>query len=380
MKVPLLDLTAQYATLAEPLATAVMQVVEEQRFILGPAVEKFEVQIADMLGVEFAIGCASGTDALLLSLRAFDVGPGAEVVTSPFTFFATAGVIHNVGARPVFADIDPVTFNLDPAAAEAAITDRTKAIIPVHLFGQMAPMTAFRSIADRRDIALIEDAAQAIGATQTIAGGTRITTGTLGDTCAFSFFPSKNLGGFGDGGMIVTNDEETAERLFRLRVHGGRQVYYHEEVGYNSRLDALQAAVLSVKLPHLAKWSAARRRNASFYDDALRDIEGIVTPVTHPTNESIYNQYTIRVLDGRRDLLQTELRERGIGSAVYYPIPLHLQDCFDYLGYKPGAFPHAELASREVLSLPVYPELTEDQLALVVAGVREGLGGTEVKR
>jgi dTDP-4-amino-4,6-dideoxygalactose transaminase len=376
MIVPLLDLTAQYATMAEPLMRALKEVVDSQRFILGPSVDRLESEISDVLGVEFAVGCASGTDALLLSLRALDVGPGDEVVTSPFTFFATAGAIHNVGARPVFADIDPVTFNLDPVAASAAVTDRTRAIIPVHLFGQMADMAAFRALADRRALGLIEDAAQAIGATQRSPDGVRITTGTLGDTTAFSFFPSKNLGAFGDAGMIVTNREDLAQRLFRLRVHGGRQMYHHEEVGYNSRLDALQAAVLSVKLPHLAEWSEARRRNASYYDDAFADVEEIVTPTVAPDNVSIFNQYTIRVRGGKRDRLQTELRERGVGSAVYYPVPLHLQDCFDYLGYKPGAFPESERACREVLSLPVYPELTEAQLAHVVNSVRAGLQET----
>jgi dTDP-4-amino-4,6-dideoxygalactose transaminase len=374
MKVPLLDLTAQYALLADPLMTAVQEVVEEQRFILGPPVERLEAEVAELVGVEFAVGCASGTDALLLSLRAFDVGAGDEVVTSPFTFFATAGAIHNVGARPVFADIDPATFNLDPASAEAAVTERTKSLVPVHLFGQMANMSAFRTLCDRRELPLVEDAAQAIGARQTMPSGRAITTGTLGDTCAFSFFPTKNLGAFGDAGMIVTNSQSTAERLYRLRVHGGRQMYHHEEVGYNSRLDALQAAVLSVKLPHLATWSGARRRNAEFYNEALGGLEEIVTPVIAPGNESIFNQYTVRVLGGKRDELQATLREQGVGSAVYYPVPLHLQECFGYLGYGEGDFPEAERACREVLSLPVYPELTEGQLGYVVESISEFFG------
>jgi dTDP-4-amino-4,6-dideoxygalactose transaminase len=371
MSVPLLDLTRQYAGIAEEMMTAVQGVVESQRFILGPEVERLEKAIAALLGVEYAIGCASGTDAILLALRAVDVGPGDEVVTAPFTFFATAGAIHNVGARPVFADIEPDSFNLDPAAAEAAVTERTRAVIPVHLFGQMAPMATFRALADRAGIALIEDAAQAIGARQRSDDGGWITTGTVGDITAFSFFPTKNLGGFGDGGMMVTNRADLAERLFRLRVHGGRQMYEHEEVGYNSRLDALQAAVLAVKLPHLARWSEARREHARFYDQALAGLEEeIGLPVIRPENESIFNQYTIRVRGGKRDALADHLRERGIGSAVYYPLSLHQQKCFEYLGYREGDFPESERACREVLSLPVFPELTTQEQEEVVAGIR----------
>lgn len=371
MHVPLLDLTAQHRAIAKETHAAVRAVIDDQRFILGPAVERFEAEIAERLGVAHAVGCANGTDAILLSLRAVDAGPGSEVVTSPFTFFATAGAIHNAGARPVFADIRPDTFNLDPEAATAAVTDRTRAVIPVHLFGQMADMPAFRALGDRHDTAIIEDAAQAIGARQRTPDGRWITTGTLGDACTFSFFPSKNLGAFGDAGMVVTNRLETAERLRRLRVHGGRQMYHHEEVGYNSRLDALQAAVLSAKLPHLDRWSAARRANARFYDEALADVPEIVLPAVLPENESIVNQYTLRVLDGRRDELQAFLKQREIGSAVYYPVPLHLQECFAYLGYREGQFPEAERAAREVLSLPVFPELTAAQREYVAATVRE---------
>ncbi|MEX0911993.1 MAG: DegT/DnrJ/EryC1/StrS family aminotransferase [Gemmatimonadota bacterium] len=374
MKVPLLDLTAQYKALANPLRSAILDLVEEQRFILGPPVERLEAEVREFLGVGSAIGCASGTDALLLSLRALDIGAGDEVVTSPFTFFATAGAIHNVGARPVFADIDPETFNLDPDLAAAAVTDRTRAVIPVHLFGQMASMAAFRRLGDARGIGVIEDAAQAIGARQRSPDGLRITTGTLGDTAAFSFFPSKNLGGFGDGGMVTTNSEPLAERLYRLRVHGGKQMYHHEEVGYNSRLDALQAAVLSVKLPHLEGWSESRRRNARYYDDALAGLDGVVTPRIAPGNESIYNQYTIRVLEGRRDALREALGDQGVGSAVYYPVPLHLQECFGYLGHARGDFPVAERACEEVLSLPVFPELTEEQREHVARAIRTFFG------
>lgn len=370
MNVPLLDLKEQYRPLADELLAAVKEVIDDQRFILGPVVDRFEAQVVEALGVRHAIGCASGTDAILLALRALDCVDGAEVVTSPFTFFATAGAIHNVGARAVFADIDADTFNLSPEAAEAAVTERTKAVMPVHLFGQMADMPAFRALGDRRGIAVIEDAAQAIGARQRGADGEWITTGTLGDACAFSFFPTKNLGAFGDAGMTVTNDDDTAERLRKLRVHGGRQMYHHEEVGYNSRLDALQAAVLSAKLPHLAGWSAKRREHAAFYDQALAGIDGLVPPPVRAGNESIVNQYTVRVPGGRRDALMEHLKARGVGSNVYYPVPLHLQECFAYLGYREGQFPESERACKEVLSLPVYPELTEAQRAYVAESVR----------
>ena len=375
MQVPLLDLTAQYRQIAPEVERAVSEVIESQHFILGPRVEAFEREVEAHLGLKHAIGCASGTDALLLALRALDVGPGDEVVTSPFTFFATAGAIHNVGARPVFADIDPDTFNLDPAAAKAAVGSATRAVVPVHLFGQMADMTAFRELGDEAGVAVIEDAAQAIGARQRLADGRWITAGSLGDACGFSFFPSKNLGAFGDGGMVVTNRDDTAERLRRLRVHGGRQMYHHEEVGYNSRLDSLQAAVLSVKLPYLQGWSDARRRNARFYDEALAGVDGLRTPVLDPSNETIFNQYTLRVLDGRRDELAAFLKERGVGSSIYYPLPLHLQECFGYLGYQKGAFPHAEQAAREVLSIPVFPELTDEQKAYVVETIRSFFQG-----
>lgn len=374
MNVPLLDLTAQYLPLAPAIDAAMKEVVQEQRFILGPAVERLERELSEAIGVPHAIGCASGTDALLLSLRALDVQPGDEVVTTPFTFFATVGAIHNVGARAVFADIDPETFNLRPEAAAEVATDRTRAVMPVHLFGQMADMPAFRRIADEHGAGLIEDAAQAIGARQRLPDGSWITTGSLGDACGLSFFPSKNLGAFGDGGMVLTTDDAIAERLGRLRVHGGRQMYHHEEVGYNSRLDALQAAVLSVKLPHLGAWSAARRRHAAFYDEALAGVEGVVTPVVRDENESIFNQYTLRVLDGRRDELATFLKERGVGSNVYYPVPMHLQECFAYLGYGEGDFPESERAAREVLSIPVFPELTGEQLEHVASSIREFFG------
>ena len=375
MAVPLLDLHRQYEALRTEMDSAVLKVLEHGGFVLGPEVRELEAKIAQLSGVKHGIGVASGTDALLIALRAVGVEPGDEVITSDFSFFASAGVISRLGAKPVFVDIEPDTYNIDPNKIEAAITNKTKAIVPVHLFGQMADMAAFRALADRRGVRLLEDAAQAIGARQRTADGAWITTGTVGDACAFSFFPTKNLGAFGDAGMTVTPHADVAERLAKLRVHGGRQMYHHEEVGYNSRLDALQAAVLSAKLPHLPAWSEARRRNAAVYDAALADVDGVVTPVVRSDNESIFNQYTLRVRDGRRDALAAHLREKGIGSGVYYPVPLHLQDCFGYLGYREGQFPEAERACHEVLSLPVFPELTEAQLAYVADTIRAFFGG-----
>lgn len=369
MGVPLLDLRAQYATIRDDVVGAMMRVVEDQTFILGKPVEELETAVAELSGTRFAIGCANGTDALLLALRTLDIGPGDEVVTTPFTFFATAGTIHNVGARPVFADIDPDTFNISPQAAAAAVTSRTKAVMPVDLFGQLAALDAIAAAIP--DLPMIEDAAQSIGATRDI-GGRTFRAGESATIGTFSFYPSKNLGGYGDGGMIVTQDEALANRLRRLRVHGGLKTYYHEEVGYNSRLDTLQAAVLLAKLPHLEAWSAARRRNAAYYDAAFADLSEVCTPVVEPRNVSIYNQYTLRA--ARRDELAAHLKAAGIGNYVYYPLPLHLQPCFAYLGYSEGACPESERASKEVLSLPIYPELTEEQLDSVVTSVKEFYG------
>jgi dTDP-4-amino-4,6-dideoxygalactose transaminase len=365
MPVPLLDLRAQHAPIRGEMLAALTSLVDSQLFILGEPVAKLETEIAALSNVKHAIGCANGTDALLLAMRALDVGRGDEVITTPFTFFATAGTIHNVGATPVFVDIEPKTFNIDPAAAKAAVTKRTKAVIPVDLFGQMAPIECFRDMMP--DIPCIEDAAQSIGAKRTIDGKVTM-AGQVATMGTFSFFPSKNLGGYGDGGMIVTQDDKLAERLRRLRVHGGMKTYYHDEVGYNSRLDALQAEVLRVKLPHLEAWSEKRRANATYYNQAFKDIPEIVTPFTDPKNVSIVNQYTIRVQ--RRDDLQKHLNGKKIGNSIYYPLPLHLQPCFAYLGYKEGSLPHSELAAREVLSLPVFPELTRSQLDEVVDAVR----------
>ncbi|MDQ6886305.1 MAG: DegT/DnrJ/EryC1/StrS family aminotransferase [Gemmatimonadota bacterium] len=370
MPVPLLDLRAQHARIREEVVRALMQVVEDQAFILGAPVERLEREIAELSQTRFAIGCANGTDALLLAMRALDIGPGDEVITTPFTFFATAGTIHNVGARPVFADIEPDTFSLGVDQALASITDRTKAVIPVDLFGQMAPIEEFAGAMP--SLPIIEDAAQSIGARRRIGGewrmaGERATIGT------FSFFPSKNLGGYGDGGMIVTQEEQLATRLRRLRVHGGAKQYFHDEVGYNSRLDALQAAVLSAKLPHLEEWSRSRREHARYYDQAFADLGGVRTPVIDPDNECIYNQYTLRA--DRRNALQEHLKTKGIGNAIYYPLPLHLQPCFAYLGYRAGSCPEAEKAAGEVLSLPVSPELTRDQQDETIEAVRSFYGG-----
>jgi dTDP-4-amino-4,6-dideoxygalactose transaminase len=366
MPVPLLDLRAQHTTIRDEILPAVIDVVDSQLFILGEPVERLEREVAALSRTTHAIGCANGTDALLLAFRALDVGRGDEVITTPFTFFATAGTIHNVGATPVFVDIDPDTFNIAPAAVTAAVTSRTKAIVPVDLFGQMAPIEEVRRQAG--GIPIVEDAAQSIGARRQIDGEWRM-AGEVATIGTFSFFPSKNLGGYGDGGMMVTQDDALAARLKRLRVHGGARQYYHDEVGYNSRLDSLQAAVLAAKLPHLEAWSAKRRENAAYYSAAFTDLPGIRTPVIDSRNECIFNQYTLRV--ERRDALQAFLKARGIGSAIYYPLPLHLQPCFQYLGYEAGSCPVAERAAAEVLSLPIFPELTRAQLDEVVAAVTE---------
>ena len=369
MSVPLLDLRAQHAVIRDAVVAAMMPVVDDQAFILGAPVAQLECEVAGLSNTKYAVGCASGTDALLLALKALDIGPGDEVITSPFTFFATAGTIHNVGATPVFVDIDPKTFNIRPDLVAAAVTSRTKAVIPVDLFGQIAPIEEIRRLLPSMPI--VEDAAQTIGARRKINGEWTMAgqTATIG---TFSFFPSKNLGGYGDGGMMVTQDEAIFNRLMRLRTHGSVKTYFHEEVGFNSRLDALQAVVLKAKLPYLAGWSAKRRENAAYYDAAFADLAEITTPFIDPANESIFNQYTIRV--ETRDDLKAHLASRGIGHSVYYPLPLHLQPCFAYLGYREGSCPVSEQASHDVLSLPVFPELTRAQLDEVVAAVRSFYG------
>ena len=369
MPVPLLDLKAQHARIRDTVASAMMKVIDDQVFILGKQVEDFESDVAALSHAKYAIGCANGSDALLIALRALEIGAGHEVITTPFTFFATAGMTHNSGAKPVFADIDADTFSLNPEAAAAAVTSRTRAVIPVDLFGQMSPIERYTRA--MKNIPLIEDAAQSIGARRSLDGEWTM-AGEMATIGTFSFFPSKNLGGYGDGGMMITQDADLAMKLRRLRTHGAIKTYVHEVVGYNSRLDTLQAAVLAAKLPFLAEWSAARRSHAVYYDAAFADIGEICTPAIDSANESIYNQYTIRT--ERRDALQAHLKAKAIGTAIYYPIPLHLQECFAYLGYKQGAFPESERASKEVLSLPVYPELTQAQQDETIEAVRSFFG------
>jgi len=366
MNVPLLDLRAQFQTIRGEVMAAVERVFESQHFILGPEVEAFEIAAAKYCRVKHAIGCGSGSDALLLALTALGVGPGDEVVTASFSFFATAGSIARLGARPVFVDISPDDFNVDPNLIERAITPRAKAILPVHLFGQCAEMDAIREVADRHNLPVIEDAAQAIG-----AGYCERRAGAMGAVGCFSFFPSKNLGGAGEGGLMTTDDDDLAEKLRLLRVHGMRPKYYHKVVGVNSRLDALQAAVLGIKLKYLDRWSDARRRNAEHYDKLFAEagVEEVTTPAVRPNRRHIFNQYTIRC--SRRDELMDFLKRRGVGSEIYYPAPLHLQECFAHLGYKLGDLPATERASRECLSLPIYPELTEEMRQYVVEKIAE---------
>lgn len=368
MSVPLLDLVAQYQSIKDEVLPALMNVVERQGFIMGPEVSRLEEELARLSRTRHGIACASGTDAILLSLKALDLEPGDEVIAPAFTFFATAGAIHNAGGTPVFADIDPATFNVSPEAVEAAITPRTRAIVVVHLFGQMAAMEAIMEIARRHELAVVEDAAQAVGARRRIQGQWRV-AGELGLAGTLSFFPSKNLGCWGDGGMILTGNDDLAARLRRLRLHGGAKEYHHDEVGLNSRLDTLQAAVLLAKLPHLAGWSKGRRERATRYTDALGAMSRITTPHVDPANEHIFHQYTIRVPD--RDGLGARLKARGIGSKVYYPLALHLQPCFAGLGYSRGSLPHTEAAMDAVISLPIYPEMTDEQQDQVIQAIRD---------
>ena len=370
MNVPLLDLRAQYQSIRAEVMAALQEVCDEQAFILGARVADLEKDIQKYVGVSQAVGVASGTDAILLALMACGVGAGDEVVTVPYTFFATAGSISRLGAKPVFVDIKPDTYNMDPALLEGAVSSRTKALMPVHLFGQCAEMEPILQIAARKKIPVIEDAAQAIGATWR-----NRKAGALGQAGCFSFFPSKNLGGFGDGGMVITNDQALADRVRMLRVHGSRAKYVHEAIGLNSRLDALQAAVLRVKLKHLEKWTKGRQRNAARYE-ALFKQANLLGRVTLPTvtaeNHHVYNQYVIRAL--RRDQLRAYLQEQGIGTEIYYPSPLHLQVCYKDLGYGPGSFPYAERAAQETLALPIYAELAEDQQAYVVETIKKFYG------
>lgn len=363
---PFLDLKAQFASIREEVMSAISRVMESQQFILGPEVKQLEGEIASKLGAKYAVGCASGTDALILALMAAGIGPGDEVITTPFSFVATAGSIVQVGAKPVFVDIDPVSFDLDPAQVEAAITPRSRAILPVHLFGLPADMDPILAVAHAKNLLVIEDAAQAIGAQY---NGQFV--GTLGDMGCFSFFPSKNLGAAGDGGLITTNDSATAERLQMIRVHGSKTRYVHEIQGINSRLDALQAAILRVKLRYLDKWANGRNEQAQRYRrlfDEKRLTEFVSYPPVPPANfHHVYNQFTIRAQ--RRDELKEHLAKAGIPSEIYYPLCLHLQKAFSSFGYHPGQMPVAEKASQEALSLPVYPELTDAQQEAVVQGI-----------
>ena len=369
--VPLIDLTLQYQTIRDEIQEAVQRVFESQAFVLGEEVTLFEEDVAQYCDSRAAIGCASGSDALLLSLMGLGIGPGDEVITTPFTFFATASAIERVGAIPVFVDIDPESFNLLPDEVERAVTRNTKAIIPVHLFGQCAEMDALWRIATHYNLALIEDAAQAIGSEYR---GRR--TGVLGTIGCFSFFPTKNLGGAGDGGMMTTDNLELAERIRALRVHGDVGGYHHKEVGINSRLDALQAAVLKVKLKHLDTWSQKRQYNASRYEELLTQegvLGSVLLPKKMPERNHVYNQFVVRIKNQHRDHVLNTMKELNLGAAVYYPEPLHLQECFQHLGYQTGDFPNAEQACSEVLALPIFPELTDLQLEQVVAGVVQGV-------
>jgi dTDP-4-amino-4,6-dideoxygalactose transaminase len=364
MRVPLLDLTVQYSSIRQDVEAAIARVCASQQFIMGPEVEALERELAAFIGVPFAIGVSSGTDALLMSLMALDIGAGDEVITPTFSFFATAGSVSRVGARPVFADVDPVTLMLRAEDIEPFITARTKAIIPVHLYGLCADMAPILELAASRGIAVIEDAAQALGATD---NGTM--AGAFGATGCFSFFPSKNLGAFGDAGLVTTSDEALAARLRRLRNHGAEQRYYHREIGGNFRLDALQAAVLRVKLSHLTRWNARRRANAATYRGLFADAG--LTQVTLPPEVDgrthIYHQFVVRLAE--RDRVRAHLTESGIGSDIYYPVPFHRQECFADIAPTDRTFPNAERACAEVLALPIFPELTAEQQQYVVAGI-----------
>jgi dTDP-4-amino-4,6-dideoxygalactose transaminase len=366
MTVKLLDLVPQYEAIRDEIRAAVDEVLSSQQFILGRKVEALEAEIARYCGTKHAVGVASGSDAILLALMALGIGEGDEVITTPYTFFSTVSSITRLGAKAVFADIDRRTYNIDPAAVAKAVTPKTRAVIAVHLFGQAADMDALMGAAGTR-VCVIEDACQSIGARYK----GRV-TGSIGRAGCLSFFPSKNLGGFGDGGMIVTNDAKLADTARLLRGHGARERYYHDVVGINSRLDALQAAVLSVKMRHLEAWHEGRRANAAFYDARLSRIPGVAVPYIEPHNWSIYNQYVIRVKE--RDALKAYLVESGIGCEVYYPVPLHLQKCFAFLGGRAGLMPESEAAARETLAVPVYPELAEAQKEYVVLKIAEFMG------
>ncbi len=366
MKVPLLDLSEQNRKLRPEIEAALGRVLDTNAFILGGEVAELEKELAAYCGVKHAIGCASGSDALLLAMMAFDIGPGDEVITTPYSFFATVSAITRLGARPVFVDIEPETYNLDVSQVEAKITDRTKAIQPVHLYGQCAEMKALNEVAERHGIPVVEDAAQAIGAEE---NGRR--AGGMSAIGCFSFYPSKNLGGMGDGGLMTTDDDELAEKLRALRVHGAHVKYYHKWVGLNSRLDGFQGAVLRAKLPYLDEWSEKRKANADRYRELFTNAglaEEIGLPYEREGCRHIYNQFVIRI-PGMRDALREFLAERDVGTDIYYPVPLHMQECFAYVGYREGDLPESERAARETLALPIYPELRDDQLDYVVENI-----------
>ena len=361
MKVPMLDLSEQYLSLRDEMLQVLDEVMKSSRFILGDNVKKLEQEVAAYSKVPYGIGVANGSDALHIALQAYGVTAGDEVITTPFTFFATAGAIARCNATPVFVDIDPITFNIDPSKIEEKITDKTKAIIPVHLYGQVSDMDGIMEVAKKHNLFVLEDAAQAIGATYKGK-----TVGELADAATYSFFPTKNLGAYGDAGMIVTKHEELADKMRVIRVHGSKPKYYHHVLGYNSRLDEMQAAILNVKFPHLNEWSEKRRAHASRYTEMLKAALGdrVVTPVEVEGNYHVFHQYTIRV--EKRDELQKFLAEQGVSTMVYYPQPLHLQPVFKELGYKEGDFPVTEKATQEAISLPMFPELSEEQQNYVV--------------
>ncbi|MBP8637803.1 MAG: DegT/DnrJ/EryC1/StrS family aminotransferase [Dictyoglomi bacterium] len=367
MKIPGFDLKRQYQMIKPEINGVIQSVLDGGQFILGENVSLLEEEIANYCGVKHAIGVASGTDALLLSLRACGIGPEDEVITTPFTFFATAEVISNLGAKPVFVDIEPETFNIDIEKIEKSITKKTRAIIPVHLFGQICDMDQIMNLKEKYNLFIIEDACQAIGAVYKDKK-----SGSMGNTGCFSFFPTKNLGGYGDGGMITTDNDELKEKLFLLRGHGSKKKYYHDELGYNSRLDELQAAILRVKLRYLDTWISRRQELANLYTSLLFDIPDVITPVVKGDRTHTFHQYVIRAKD--RDSLQKYLSDSGIGSAIYYPLPLHLQKVYRYLGYKPGDFPQAEKASGEVLALPMWPELKNEEAEEVAGVIRKFYG------
>jgi dTDP-4-amino-4,6-dideoxygalactose transaminase len=379
MQVPLLDLKAQYSLIKTEVESAIAEVLQSQRFILGPKVEECETAIARYCGCSHAIGMSSGSDALLACLMAENIGPGDEVITTPYTFFATVGAIARVGATPVFIDIDPQTYNLNANEIESKITKQTRAIIPVHLYGQMADMDVVMSVARKYGLVVIEDAAQAIGAQYK-----RRSAGSIGHYGCFSFFPSKNLGAAGDGGMVVTQDSDRADKLKCLRSHGSKPKYHHKIIGGNFRLDALQAAIVTVKLKYLDQWTAARQRNAKNYSELLSDALAPLSdqnfaPVTIPpvkTDRHIFNQYVIRT--SRRDQLQDWLKQKKIETEIYYPVPMHLQECFSYSAHKVGAFPESERAANETLALPIYPELSADQINYVVDSIRDFVSADSV--